>query len=140
VNVTRFHAANADEQETTRLLFERRDRLVRSRTECVNRLRALALRLDMELTSDLTSLKAMGSVERRIASFRPQGYAQSELLDEMRDTVIEVRRILVKVRELEKRLVPFVERLAPEFVRGFFEFAARHSRLRVGTTAAAPDA
>lgn len=103
----------SDEQEATRLLFERRDRLVRSRTECVNRLRALALRLGVELPSDLTSFKAMELVEHRMASFQARGYAQFEMLDDMRDTITEVRRILSKTAELEKRLVPFVDRLAP---------------------------
>jgi transposase len=102
----------SDEQEATRLLFDRRDRLVRSRTECVNRLRSLALRLDVELAGNLTSRKSMEALEVRLASFSAQGYAQFELLDEARETVREIHRLLSKISELEKRLVPFVERSA----------------------------
>ncbi len=50
----------SDEQKATRLLYDRRDRLVRQRTEAINRLRSAGLRLGLpELPASLTTPTAL---------------------------------------------------------------------------------
>lgn len=101
-----------DEQEACRLLYDRRDHYVRRRTECVNRLHSLVFRLGLEAPKDLTTFKALDVVENQLPASVCDSYATFELVDEMRDTIDETRRLLVKIAELEKRMRPFVERWA----------------------------
>lgn len=104
----------SDEQDAVRLLYDRRDRLVRARTETVNRLRAAALRLELrELPSDLTSKTALRRVQDAVAPLRSVSYTADALIDEINDAIADIERLNAKIGELQKRLVPFVNRLAP---------------------------
>lgn len=105
-----------DAQEATRLLYERRDRQVREHTEKVNRIRALALRLELDVPKDLTSVKALDTLENHLKVQAIGGYADFEVADEIRDLVTDLRRIHEAILTLEKRLRPFVERLAPKLL------------------------
>lgn len=105
-----------DAQEATRLLYERRDRQVREHTEKVNRIRALALRLEVEVPKDLTSIKALDTLESSLKAHTIGGYADFEVADEIRDLITDLRRIHEAILNLEKRLRPFVERLAPKLL------------------------
>ncbi len=107
----------ADAQEATRLLYERRDRKVTEQTEKINRIRALALRLELELPKDLTTASALDNLERALSGYAIQGYAEFELADEIRDLVRELRSIKSLIRSLQERLGPFVERLAPGLLK-----------------------
>lgn len=106
----------ADAEEATRLLYERRDRIVRERTAKINRIRALAVWLELDLPTDLTSSRALETVETLLGEKRTHGYADFEALDEMRDLTADLRRIQHRIAELEERLRPFVDRLAPELL------------------------
>lgn len=106
-----------DAEEATRLLYERRDRMIRERTAKVNRIRALALRLEVQLPSDVTSRAALTAVVDHLSHLQTQGYADFEALDELRDLLSDLERIQERVRDLEKRLRPFVDRLAPSMLQ-----------------------
>jgi len=102
-----------DEEEAARLLYERRDRYVRERTAKVNRIRALSLRLELELPADLTTNKALDAAELGLRDRQTYGYADYEVLDEIADLLTDLRRLLDRIIALEKRMRPFVERLVP---------------------------
>jgi transposase len=102
-----------DEEEATRLLYERRDRNVRECTAKINRLRALSLRLELDLPVDLTSTKALDTAEKSLRDRQTYGYADYEVVDEIRDLLADLHRIVNRIRDLEKRMRPFVDRLAP---------------------------
>jgi transposase len=125
-----------DEEEATRLLYERRDRYVRERTAKVNRIRALALRLELGLSDDMTSIKALDLIEASLRDTRTYGYADYEVVDEIRDIVADLRRIAGRIAELETRMRPFVERLAPELLelRGCSVISAAGLIGHVGST------
>jgi len=106
-----------DAEEATRLLYERRDRLIRERTAKVNRIRALALRLELVLPSDVTSGAALKELAGHLSGLETEGYADFEALDELRDLISDLERIQRRVAELEERLRPFVDRLAPNLLQ-----------------------
>lgn len=106
----------ADAQEATRLVYERRDRKVRERTEKINRIRALALRLQLTLAKDLTSEAALADLDTALKTQAIGGYADFEVVDELHDLLADVQRIQEAIADLEKRLRPFVERLAPRLL------------------------
>lgn len=126
----------ADEAEATRLLYDRRDRNVRERTAKINRIRALALRLELDLPKDLTSDHAMDILEKTLEKQDTYGYANFEVLDEIRDLLSDLRRILSRIADLEKRIRPFVEWLAPELLelRGCSVISAAGLIGHVGST------
>lgn len=105
-----------DAEEATRLLYERRDRKVRERTEKINRIRALALRLELELPKDLTTLPAINEADAALNGRNVKGYADFEVADEIRDLLFDLRRIHDLIISLEKRMRPFVERLVPKLL------------------------
>lgn len=105
-----------DAEEATRLLYERRDRKVRERTEKINRIRALGLRLELELARDLSTLVALDELEIGLNSHIVNGYADFEVVDEIRDLIGDLRRIHDKIANLENRMGPFVERLVPKLL------------------------
>lgn len=107
----------ADAEEATRLLYERRDRNVRERTAKVNRIRALALRLELELPDDLTTIKAFDALEITVGNRQTYGYADFEVVDEIRDLLRDLRLIASRITELEERMRPFVDRLAPDLLK-----------------------
>lgn len=106
----------ADAEEATRLLYERRDRNVRERTSKVNRIRALALRLELPVPRDLTLPGAFDTFEQLLAEQRTLGYTDYEIVDELKDLLSDLRRIAKQISELEKRMGPFVRRLAPRLL------------------------
>jgi transposase len=108
----------SDEQEAVRLLYDRRDRCVRSRTEAINRLRAGALRLALRgLPQDLTTGPALDRYEDALGTVSASSHTSRALLDEMTDTVEDVRRLNSTILALERRLVPFVSRLVPNLLQ-----------------------
>jgi transposase len=103
----------ADAEEATRLLYERRDRNVRERTAKINRIRALALRLELELPQDLTTVHAVDSIEKMLGTRQTYGYSDFEVVDEILDLLRDLRFIDARIKDLEGRMRPFVERLVP---------------------------
>src|SRR6516225_8135616 len=84
----------SDQQEAIRLHYDRRDRYVRLRTEATNRLRAAALRLSLgSLPSNLSSEKALKTVETRLRSTIFTSYTAHALADEIRDACAEIRAL-----------------------------------------------
>lgn len=106
-----------DAEEASRLLYERRDRNVRERTVKVNRMRALALRLELELPDDVTTARALDTVATALQRQQISRYSDFEVLDEIRDLIVDLRRIADRIADLEKRMGPFVDRLAPELLQ-----------------------
>jgi transposase len=106
-----------DEQEALRLLYDRRDRLVRARTEAINRLRGAALRLDLRnLPTKLTSRTALQNVLRTSTSFRGASYTADALVDEIQEAAADIERLGHRIAAIEKQLGPFVERVAPSLL------------------------
>lgn len=126
----------ADAEEATRLLYQRRDRNIRERTAKVNRIRALALRLELDLAKDLTSRRVLASLKAKLATMQTEGFADFEALDELRDLVTDLERIQERIAALEERLRPFVEQLAPALlaVRGCSVVSASGLIGHVGST------
>lgn len=109
-----------DEQEAVRLLYDHRDRLVRERTEAINRLRAAALRLKIpQLPSDLTTGPSLQRVRQVADALVPRTHTETILLDELRETLTDIERFNKRIRELRRQLDPFVERLAANLLPMF---------------------
>lgn len=106
------------EREATRLRFEQRDRMVKQRTEAINRLRSAALRLDIRnLPSDLSTEIGLGTVERSSEQFRNADPAVQALLDELRYATEDIRQLNARIRSVEKLLDPMVRRAAPDLLK-----------------------
>lgn len=104
----------SDEQEVVRLLYERRDRLVRHRTEALNRLRAGVLQLDLQdAPRSLTTMTSLRQLLARLVRLRAPGPRAAVLIEEVTDLVDDVRRLNARITALERRLGPVVQRLAP---------------------------
>jgi transposase len=107
----------ADEQEAVRILYDRRDRLVRARTETINRLRGAALRLDVrDLPAKLTNRVALQKARRLINPVKGTSYTADALVDEIEEAITDVERLNERIATIEKQLLPFVERLAPSLL------------------------
>jgi len=104
----------SDEQEAMRLLYDRRDRLVRQRTEAINRLRSAGLRLGLaELPANLTTSTALGRTRELASTLRGTSYTTDVVIDELDEATDDIERLTKTIRALERQLIPFVERLAP---------------------------
>lgn len=102
-----------DAQEATRILYERRDRKVRERTDKVDRIRAFGVRLGLVFPADLTTARSLDTADTALEQYAPIGFSGVELVDDIRDLLADVRQLTQDIRDLEKRIVPFVDRLAP---------------------------
>lgn len=60
----------AIEREALRVRYDQRDRLAGQRTECINRLRAAAVRLELNLPTCLRSEKGLDETERLVKKIR----------------------------------------------------------------------
>jgi transposase len=105
----------ADAEEATRRLYERRNRCVSERTVKVNRIRALAVILQLQLPKDLTTKRSLDALAEQLESTQTYGYADFEALDEMRELFADIERLQRRISEVEDRLRPFVERI-PELL------------------------
>lgn len=113
--------ASSPEREAMRLRYEQRDRLVKQRTEAVNRLRSAALRLNLrDFPSDLTTEIGLSYVERTLKSVRIIDDAVHALVDELRYATEDIRNLNARIRSIEKMLDPMVRRAVPRLleVRG----------------------
>lgn len=103
-----------DAQDAIRLLYDRRDRLVKERTTAGNRLRALALRLGLtELPRELWSERRLQGVRAQLDRFRGVSLTADALVDEIVEAIADIERCTQRISGLESALRPFVERLAP---------------------------
>ena len=106
-----------DAQEAVRLRYDRRDRLVRQRTEAVNRLRDAALRLALApIPSNLTTEVALLRTAELLDDHRGKSHTSDALIEEIDEAVSEIRRLNTAIAQLERQLRPFVRRLAPELL------------------------
>jgi len=104
-----------DEQVALRLLYDRRDRLVRQHTEALNRLRSTALRLALPpLPPQRLTPTVIEQLSVAAAPMRGTSYSTDALLDELEETIADLRRLHERIRVVEKQLAPFIRRLAPE--------------------------
>lgn len=104
----------SEDHEAVRLLYESRDRLVRHRTECVNRVRAFAHVLGvLNIPLDLTRTIGLKRLRTRLEEHREGANMVDVLrLDEIEDGLSEIERLNLRIRAIEDKLRPFVERLA----------------------------
>lgn len=110
--------AFSDERETIRLKYDRRDRLVRQRTEAVNRVQTTALRLELaNLPKILTTASGLKKITAQVATLRGRTSTQDELIAQIEESIEDIVRLSATVAKLERELRPFVERLAPELLR-----------------------
>jgi transposase len=110
-----------DEQEAVRLLYDRRDRLVRQRSEAINRARAIAIRLALgQLPIRLNSDVAAARILSRVKALRGSSYTVDALVDDIEEALSDVQRLNQTIKRLERGLRPFVARLVPELcdIRG----------------------
>jgi len=107
----------SDEQEAVRLLYDRRDRTVRARTEAINRLRAGALRLALrDLPTDLTTGPALNRYQDLLLVLSRLSHTTDALVEEMTDTAADVRRLNATILKLERQLSPFIKWLVPNLL------------------------
>lgn len=109
------------EQETLRLRYDQRDRLIRERTAIINRLRSQALRLGIvPLPSNLTRRNGIQVLKAAIEAIRVDSLVEDALIDELQYDVSSIERINDRVAAIELAISPLVRRLAPELlaVRG----------------------
>lgn len=106
-----------DQQEAVRLRYDRRDRLVRQRTEAVNRLRDAAMRLTLgAIPSNMTTEVALLRTGRLLDDLRGKNHTSDALIEEIDEAILDIRRLSTAVAQLERQLRPFVRRLAPELL------------------------
>ncbi|HLI95652.1 MAG TPA: IS110 family transposase [Candidatus Baltobacteraceae bacterium] len=105
----------AVEREALRIRYDQRDRLASQRTECINRVRAAAVRLELNLPSCLRSEKGLYEVQRLIKAVKGDLVAQS-LVDEVRYAIEDIQQLNDRIAEIEDLLRPLISRLAPELL------------------------
>lgn len=106
-----------DDQEAVRLRYDRRDRLVRQRTESVNRLRDAAMRLTLApLPSRVTAEGVLLRITELLADHRGKNDTSDALVEEIDEAISDIRRLNTAIAQLERQLRPFVKRLAPELL------------------------
>jgi transposase len=105
------------EREAIRLRYEQRDRLVRERTQAVNRLRSAALRFNLHnLPADLTSERALRNLKTDLEGRRGSSATIEALLDDCFDAIEDILRIGERVQRIERVLAPTMRRVAPELL------------------------
>jgi transposase len=116
--LSQFHPPTV--QRALRLLYDRRDRLVRERTRAANRLRMAAVLLGvMELPADLTATKTVRGVARSARRFRTQvrlNVATDVIVEEIEDAVHDIVRLNDRIRGVERRLTPLAREVAPHLL------------------------
>jgi transposase len=111
----RYHIAV--KREAIRLRYEQRDRLVRERTQAINRLRSAALRLNLrDVPVDLTSERALEHLKNDLEQRRGSSAMIEALLDECFDAIDDIVRIAGRIRRIERVLCPLIRRIAPELL------------------------
>ena len=115
-----------DDQRALRLRYDQRDRLVRERTEQVNRLQATALLLGLATARDLTKAAALKQLQAKAKPLRGQRRTTDAYIDEILFAIETIQRINERIRQIEAVIVPFVKTLAPELlaIRGIAAIAA----------------
>lgn len=116
-----------DEQRALRLRYDQRDRLIRERTEEVNRLRAAALLLGRPIVQgDLTKPAALRKLQADIEPLSGQCYTTDAYVDEILFSIETIERLNRRVARIEAIIGPFVKALAPELlaIRGIATVAA----------------
>jgi transposase len=107
-----------DARDAIRLLYDRRDRLVKERTTAGNRLRALALRLGLtDLPRELWSERRLRALRTRLEPYRGVSLTADALVDEFTEAIVDIERTSDRIHEIERRLRPFVERAASGLLR-----------------------
>lgn len=105
------------EREAVRLLYESRDRLVRHRTESVNRTRAFAHHVGiLNVPSDLTRPRAVKRFRAQLPEYRRRDIASDLRIEEIEECLQEIERLAKRINAIEAQLRPFVERLAPSLL------------------------
>lgn len=96
----------SEDHEAVRLLYDSRDRLVRHRTEAVNRVRAFAHILGVpKVPLDLTRSIGLKRLRAQITSHFSQANMVDALrLDEIEDGLSEIERLNLRVRAIEDKL------------------------------------
>lgn len=105
----------AIEREALRMRYDQRDRLAARRTECINRLRAAAVRLELPMPTCLRSEKGLYDVEISLKKINGDLVTES-LLDEIRYAIEDIRQLTDRIKEIEDLLRPMTSRLAPELL------------------------
>jgi transposase len=108
----------SEDHEAVRLLYDSRDRLVRHRTEAINRVRAFAHILGvLNVPTDLTRSVGLKRLRASLDALREHASIVDALrLDEVEDGLVEIERLNIRVRAIEDTIRPFVERLASKLL------------------------
>jgi transposase len=104
----------AAEQEAIRLRHLQRERLVAERTAAINRIRAAAVRLGLDVPKTLESKKTLEQFEEHVCSVKGRNEAVDALVDDILFALEDLRRLAARIQQVEVRLDPLVRRLAPE--------------------------
>lgn len=106
------------EREVLRLRYNQRDRLVRQRTEAINRVRDICMRLGIKgLPRDLWTKRSIAVVRVALSDARYQSdMVTAALADDGGFLLEEIERLSEQIKHLESLMRPFVRRLAPELL------------------------
>jgi transposase len=110
---------HSEEQLALRLRYDQRDRLVRQRTVEVNRLKAAASMLGLELREDPTRNSSLEPIRLAAIAKQDQTLSVDAYVDEVLIALEAIERINAHVARIERLLIPFVETLAPELLGVF---------------------
>lgn len=104
------------EREAIRLRYDQRDRLIRERTQTINRLRSTRPRLGVEEPKTLTAHRALNSLARIVGDQRGVHAAVDALVDDALYAIDDILRIDKRAKEVESVLDPLVRRITPELL------------------------
>ncbi len=96
--------------EALRVLYDHRDRLVRERTQAVNRLRSAAMRLELlNVPADLTSARKLISFKIAVAKRRGEGALVDAFIQQALHAVDAIEFYATRIADIEKRLRQLVK-------------------------------
>ncbi|MGA8576070.1 MAG: IS110 family transposase [Candidatus Cybelea sp.] len=105
------------QREGIRLRFEQRDRLVRHRTEAINRLRSAALQLDLcDLPREIGSEVGLATTEKLFDKVPAVDIAAEALQDDAKFAIEDIRRINQRIKKIERLLRPLMRRVVPDLL------------------------
>lgn len=104
------------EREAIRLRYDQRDRLIRERTQTINRLRSTLLRLGIEEPTTLTARRTLAKLARVVSDRRGVHAATDALVDDAVYAIDDILRIEKRTKEVERILDPLVRKITPELL------------------------
>lgn len=95
--------------EALRVMYDHRDRLVRERTQAVNRVRSALMRLQLSKPHDLTSVRQLRSVRATLKAYKRTGPLVGAFVRQAMDATDAIKLYTAQIREAETTLRAFAK-------------------------------